>query len=54
VAAGTPEEVARTSDSYTGQYLAPILGVSETAERRPRAAAAKPRRRTTAVRERAS
>jgi len=25
VATGTPEEIANTSQSYTGQYLAPIL-----------------------------
>ncbi|MGI8707251.1 MAG: excinuclease ABC subunit UvrA, partial [Actinomycetota bacterium] len=53
VASGTPEEVARASDSYTGQYLAPLLGVSASPKRRARAAAAKPRRRATAVRERA-
>jgi len=27
VAAGTPEEVARAAGSYTGQFLAPMLGV---------------------------
>ncbi|HET6282395.1 MAG TPA: excinuclease ABC subunit UvrA [Polyangia bacterium] len=27
VAAGTPEEVARVSGSYTGQFLAPLLGI---------------------------
>jgi excinuclease ABC subunit A len=27
VAAGTPEEVARVAGSYTGQFLAPMLGV---------------------------
>jgi excinuclease ABC subunit A len=27
VAAGTPEEVARVAGSYTGQFLAPLLGV---------------------------
>ncbi|MDQ3619226.1 MAG: excinuclease ABC subunit UvrA [Actinomycetota bacterium] len=53
VASGTPEDVARTPDSYTGQYLAPLLGVSASPKRRARAAAAKPRRRATAVRERA-
>nr|MBA2600216.1 hypothetical protein [Actinomycetota bacterium] len=53
VASGTPEDVARASDSYTGQYLAPLLGVSASPKRRARAAAAKPRRRATAVRERA-
>ena len=26
VAAGTPEEVARVPASYTGQFLAPLLG----------------------------
>jgi len=26
VAAGTPEEVARVPGSYTGQFLAPLLG----------------------------
>ena len=26
VAAGTPEEVARVVGSYTGQFLAPLLG----------------------------
>ena len=25
VAAGTPEDVARTKESYTGQYLKPVL-----------------------------
>ena len=25
IAAGTPEEVAKVKESYTGQYLAPIL-----------------------------
>ena len=50
VATGTPEEVARASGSYTGQYLAPLLG------RRPkaRAAAAKTRRKATAPRQRAA
>ena len=27
VAEGTPEAVARVPDSYTGQYLAPYLGI---------------------------
>ena len=27
VAEGTPEAVARMPDSYTGQYLAPYLGI---------------------------
>jgi excinuclease ABC subunit A len=35
VAAGTPEEVARVPGSYTGQFLAPLLGI-----RRGRASAA--------------
>jgi excinuclease ABC subunit A len=35
IAAGTPEEVARVQGSYTGQFLAPLLGV-----RRGRASAA--------------
>ena len=26
VAAGTPEEIARVAASYTGQFLAPLLG----------------------------
>jgi excinuclease ABC subunit A len=28
IAAGTPEEVARVPASYTGQFLAPLLGVA--------------------------
>jgi len=28
IACGTPEEITRISDSYTGQYLAKILGIS--------------------------
>jgi len=27
IAAGTPEEIARVSGSYTGQFLAPLLGI---------------------------
>ncbi|MGY6554260.1 MAG: hypothetical protein ACXIUM_07025, partial [Wenzhouxiangella sp.] len=27
IATGTPEQVAQTAGSWTGQYLAPILGV---------------------------
>ena len=27
VATGTPEEVARVPGSYTGQFLAPLLGI---------------------------
>ncbi|MGZ8676644.1 MAG: excinuclease ABC subunit UvrA, partial [Solirubrobacterales bacterium] len=34
VAAGTPEEVARTPASYTGQYLRQVLGISEEAASR--------------------
>ncbi|MGE0734760.1 MAG: excinuclease ABC subunit UvrA [Alphaproteobacteria bacterium] len=38
VAAGTPEEVARVADSYTGQYLAPYLADRlQAASRRKRA-----------------
>jgi excinuclease ABC subunit A len=50
VATGTPEEVAKASGSYTGQYLTTLLA------RRPktRAAAVKPRRKTTAPRQRAA
>ncbi len=32
VAAGTPEQIAQVPQSYTGQYLAPLLGRQE---RRP-------------------
>jgi excinuclease ABC subunit A len=43
IAEGTPEEVARVAASYTGQFLAPILGVrpppAERRSRRARAAA---------------
>jgi len=31
IAAGTPEEVARVSTSYTGRFLIPLLGFAETA-----------------------
>jgi excinuclease ABC subunit A len=27
IAAGTPEEIARVPGSYTGQFLAPLLGL---------------------------
>ena len=27
VVEGTPEQVAKTEDSYTGQFLAPLLGL---------------------------
>jgi excinuclease ABC subunit A len=37
VAAGTPEEVARVAGSYTGQFLAPLLGIRRA---RPRATTA--------------
>jgi excinuclease ABC subunit A len=40
VAAGTPEQVARTRDSHTGRYLRPVLGIDEAA-----ATASAPRRR---------
>ncbi len=33
IAAGPPEEVARTKDSYTGRYLAPLLRPSPLATR---------------------
>jgi excinuclease ABC subunit A len=43
IAAGTPEQVARSAASYTGQYLRPVLArASATApprKRRARAAA---------------
>jgi excinuclease ABC subunit A len=32
VAAGTPEEVARVPESYTGRYLRPVLGMAEEPE----------------------
>jgi len=32
IATGTPEELARVRESYTGQYLAPMLGVAAAAE----------------------
>jgi excinuclease ABC subunit A len=34
VAEGTPETVAKTPDSYTGQYLAPLLARAEPGRRR--------------------
>ncbi len=49
VAKGTPEEVARTSGSYTGEYLGPILGITEERTTK-RVAASKPRKRATARR----
>src|SRR6185312_10367973 len=33
VAAGTPEEVARVAGSYTGQFLAPLLGIRRGRQR---------------------
>jgi len=33
VAAGTPERIAATRDSYTGQYLAPYLARSKVKKR---------------------
>ena len=32
IATGTPEEVAQVHESYTGQYLAPMLGLAQAAE----------------------
>jgi excinuclease ABC subunit A len=49
VAQGTPEEVARTSGSYTGEYLGPALGITEQRTTK-RVAAGKPRKRATARR----
>jgi excinuclease ABC subunit A len=40
VAAGTPEQVARAAGSYTGEVLAPLLGIT----RRVNGAARKPKR----------
>jgi excinuclease ABC subunit A len=34
VAAGTPEEIAKVKRSYTGQFLAPVLGRRETGRRK--------------------
>jgi len=36
VAQGTPEKVACTKGSYTGEFLAEILGVSDTAKPAPK------------------
>ena len=30
IAKGTPEEVAEVKESYTGQYLRPLLGLDKT------------------------
>jgi excinuclease ABC subunit A len=39
IATGTPEQVAAVADSFTGQFLAPILGVKPARRRRRRKAA---------------
>jgi len=44
IAAGTPEQVAAVAASYTGRYLAPVLGVAQPAPR-----PARPRRREAAA-----
>jgi excinuclease ABC subunit A len=49
VASGTPEEVAATPGSYTGQFLARLVS-----KRPKRAAATKTRRKTAAARQRAA
>ncbi len=42
VAEGTPEEVARSKESYTGEVLAPVLGIERRSKAKsPRAARAK-------------
>jgi excinuclease ABC subunit A len=46
VAAGTPEDVARVPESYTGRYLRPVLGMGEQPEPMRQA---RPRRRREAV-----
>ena len=33
VAVGTPEEIARVPESYTGQWLRPALGMGEVVSR---------------------
>ena len=38
VAEGTPEQVAKVPESYTGQFLAPLLGIDRLSRRRRRAA----------------
>jgi excinuclease ABC subunit A len=38
IAAGTPEAIAATPESYTGQFLAPLLPAAETAKRSRRRA----------------
>ncbi len=57
VARGTPEQVARESRSYTGQFLQPLLergGNVKPAAQRKRPAAAAKSRRTTLKRQRAA
>jgi excinuclease ABC subunit A len=41
VAYGTPEEIARNSDSHTGQALAPVLGIATNGKKRTRPSVAK-------------
>jgi len=38
VAAGSPEDVVKVKRSYTGKFLAPVLGRRETGRRRTEAA----------------
>ena len=40
IAAGTPEEVAATTQSHTGAFLAPMLNVKPRKTKRPKAKAA--------------
>jgi excinuclease ABC subunit A len=40
VAAGTPEDIAKVKRSYTGAFLAPVLGRRETGRGRKRTEAA--------------
>jgi excinuclease ABC subunit A len=58
VATGTPEQVAATKGSYTGQFLGPLLGMKAPAKKavtqRKRTAAATKTRRTTVKRQRAA
>ncbi|MCA1705137.1 MAG: excinuclease ABC subunit A, partial [Actinobacteria bacterium] len=58
VATGTPEQVAGTPGSYTGQFLGPLLGMKAPAKKavaqRKRTAAATKTRRTTVKRQRAA
>jgi excinuclease ABC subunit A len=50
VGEGTPEEVARTPGSYTGEYLRPLFKRSAAGRPRRRVAAALPRRETATAR----